>query len=248
MVIAIDQNWLDKNQNSKADQAFFTRLIEYPGRAIGALRSLSLIRTISRIYNEVVAVPSPALRLLEKNLGTAMSGIGLVNLPSATKEAYLSLSKLGQNDGVSPEKKTSLAVRSVLDAVSSWGLSWAFLFGTPLARQTAALAEFGFDATDLGVSIAEHNQALHYEEVSTGQVKEAFAHTRKYQMLRIAKAILSIATGVLALLSLFFGMTILPAILSLLLAATATMVAARRDLLKEEGKYQVIDLSQSIRV
>ncbi|MBX7067248.1 MAG: hypothetical protein K1X28_08460 [Parachlamydiales bacterium] len=232
-----------QNTNYSENKTFLGRFVDYTGSAVGAMRECSMIRGVCRLYNAVVANPSPVASTVEGVAGTTVTGLGIVRLPSATRAAIEDVAKAG--DDTPGWRKIGVAFRSVMDAVFAWTSVGAFVTSNPTLRNVATVADFSQDSADLAIAVADHNQLTRYEKAASGDVKEAFAHSRKYNMLRVAKAVLSVAAGVFAMWMLMTGVTILPLVLTILLSLATTMVAIRRDLYKDEGKFKLIDLHHS---
>ncbi len=244
MVVAvqsrIDERWLEANTNE--DLSFIERLSRYTSTTFGSFRSLSLIKSCSKLRNELGSTPSVVAQNLEKMAAISMSGLGLVRLPAVTKDAYDVLLDLGEEDGVSFFRKAAIAFRNTMEAIMTWCNASVFVLSNPLLRRAAQIADFGYDSADLCLSVNDYYLASTYEEASSGEIKEVFTHTRKYFMLRVAKAVLSIATAVFTAIMLMAGMQLLPSVLAIFLSLATTLTAFRRDLFKEEGKYKLIDL------
>lgn len=232
-----------KNTNYNPDQTIAGRFVDYTGSAIGALRASSVIRGVSRLYNAIAANPSPVATQIDSVAGTTMTGLGIVRLPSATRSAIEDVAKVSE---AGPEHRNiAVAFRSMMDAIVAWTSVGALVTANPTLRNVATLADFSQDVADLGISAADYNQAAIYEKSAVGDVKEAFAHTRKYNMLRIAKAVMSVAAAFFAVWMLMTGVTLLPLILTILLSLATTVIAIRRDLYKDEGRFKLIDLNRS---
>jgi hypothetical protein len=60
----------------------------------------------------------------------------------------------------------------------------------------------------------------------------------------VVKATLSVAAADFALIMLLTGVQILPLVLAILLSLTTTIVAIRRDIFKNESRFQLIDLNR----
>ncbi|MBU6446842.1 MAG: hypothetical protein KGQ49_05535, partial [Verrucomicrobia bacterium] len=58
----------------------------------------SLLRGVARLWNEVAATPSVALKRVDDVAGTTMTGLGIVRLPSVTREAMTDIARLHDSD------------------------------------------------------------------------------------------------------------------------------------------------------
>ena len=192
---SINPSCIDLTPNQKFGDSYISQLMKYPDGTVGAIRSLSLVRNISRLRNHLGPTPSLLAKELEKTSKGAISGVGLLLLPKATYGAYQSISKLSESDNSNTERKTAVAIRDTLEAVIAWGNFGAFVSANPALRYVCQLADLGNDSADFCISACDYQRVSLLEDAASGDIKEAFTHTRKYQMLRIAKAFLSIAAA-----------------------------------------------------
>ncbi len=220
-------------QTIKTQPNFFTRFVEYSGTTIGLIRDLSLVRGVCRLYHEVLG-PSEVAKNMASNTGTAMAAVGVVLLPGVVAEAVTSIAKLGKDDGASTARKTAVAVQNTFGAAHAVAGAGAFVLGLPL-RNVATLLDAGQDVVDLGVSVADYRKVSQLEEASAGELKESYAHTRQYNLLRIVKAVLAVTSGIFAALFILHGWQLLPLIAAIFLSIATTLVAIRRDMFKSEG-------------
>lgn len=244
--IRIDDHWLNENQNEKVDQTFFTRFTEYTGKAIGALRSLQVIKGSAKLRNEIGRSPSSIATGLEGNTGVAISALGIVRLPSVTQDAVRAVVALNQDDGVSVDRKIGKAIRDTMDAVSAWVYASIFFTGNLAFLGVAKVSDLANDGADLTLSVADYGQAVQYETAASGDVKKAFTHTKNYNMLRIAKAIASFVSAILGVVFLLTGAQLFSVVALVALSITTALLAIRRDLYKEEGQYRVISFDRSL--
>lgn len=233
-----------KNPQFDEDRTFLGSFIEYTGSAVGQLRSWSLIRSISRLYNEFSQSPSSAATAVDTTASTAISALGAVLVPMRTKDAYRAIVSIGNQDGIPLQRKIDLATRASMEAASSWMSTGVWVTGNPALRSATAVTDLTQDVADLKIATEDYRAASNYETLASGDVKEALEHTRKYHMLRIVKAVLSVAAALFAIMMLLTGIQILPLVLAILLTLTTTIVAIRRDIFKNESRFQLIDLNR----
>ena len=231
--IVVNQNWLNQNKNEKERPSCLNRLVEYSGSTAGSIRYLSVLRNALKLSGAAQPIADAA--------GTAISTIGLVRWPAAMKDAYTAVSNLTSAQGP-VEVRAGVAVRDVMEAVASCCKASAFIKANPVLQNVSQWADLAGDGADLGLSIDGYKRSSARENGTVGEVKEAYSHSRKYYMLRIAKAVLSFASAFFAALMIVTGMRILPVVLAILMSLAATLVAIRRDLYREEGKYKFIDV------
>lgn len=244
--IRIDQDWVAKNQNEKAGKSFLGHFGDYTGKAIGAFRALQVIKGVSKLWNEVVPNHSPVVKSLENGTGAAMAGLGIVRLPSATSDAVGRVVDLAKDNGVSIDRKVGLAIKDVTDAVTTWIFSAMFLTGKATFVPVAQFADLAGDTADLAISAADYKKAAACEAASSGDIKEAFTHTKNYNMLRIAKAVVSVVSALLAVMSLLAGAQLISTVSLILISLTSALLAIRRDVYKDEGRFQVINFDKSV--
>lgn len=251
-VVVINQKWLQENVNDKANNSFFDHVSDYIGRSMGAFRSLQLSRRLlglgSEVSSELGHAPSPMVRELDRNLGISLGALGLPRLPSATADAVKSLSELRKDDNVSFIRKAIKAVRDTMDAISAYSYSSIFITGNPALRNVAQVTELTSDFADLQISATDYSKASALEAVATGDAKEALAHTRKYQFLRVLKDVASIATTILGVVLLVTEVTLLPVIALIIVFMSTTIFAIMRDLHKDRGRFKVINFDREVKV
>ncbi|MBX7067249.1 MAG: hypothetical protein K1X28_08465 [Parachlamydiales bacterium] len=202
-----------------------------------------LIRAISVLYNETVKAPSEIASQIKDTMSGTLSGLGIIALPAVTGDAIHQIAKLGEPDFGPQGRKTAVAFRSVMDAVSFWANTGAFFAASPALKGVAKIADLNKNISDLGISWNDYNQSLIYENASSGEAREAFAHTRKYNMLRIAKAVISISTAFFAVWMILMGFAIVPTMITAILSLAAAAIAIRRDLYKDEGRFELANLT-----
>lgn len=238
MVIAV------KNPQFNEDRTFLGSFVDYTGTAVGQLRSWSLVRSVSRLFNALSPTSSSGATAAIGVADTAISAIGVVLVPARTKDAYQSIVKIGDADGVPLQRKIDLAMRDTMEAASSWMGAAAWITRNPALESATSITNLTQDAADLKVAAENYRAASSFESLASGDVLEALEHTRKYHLLRIIKATLSVAAAIFALIMLLTGVQILPLVLAILLSLTTTIVAIRRDIFKNEGRFQLIDLNR----
>lgn len=216
----------------------------YAQSVIGAVRLCMLSRAVCNLYNEVAAVPSVMAAQIKDTMGATLSGLGFIALPGVTGEAIANIAKLAEPDAGPQGRKIAVAFRSAMEAASFWMNAGAFLCAIPALKAVSKIADLNKNVSDLGISLSDYQQSLIYENASSGEAHEAFAHTRKYNMLRIAKAVLSIATCFFAVWMFLMGFALVPTLLTAICSVASAALAIHRDLYKTSGKFELVDLSQ----
>lgn len=241
--VVVDQNWLDVNRGD--DKSSIGRFLDYTGKSTGALRVIQVIKGFAQMKSLVSTTPSPVADNLVRASGAAVSSLGIVRLPSVTQDAFNAVSNLSVDNGVSSERKAGTAIKDSMDAVSAWGNSLSFVANIPNIRNFTQLTDLTTDVCDFGLSISDYSMAEKFEEVATGDVKNVFTRTKNYYMLRIAKAVVSVVSGILAIAMFLTGALFIPAIAMTLLSISSAFLAIRRDLYKDD---RVVNFDLPVRV
>lgn len=244
--IRVDQEWVAKNQNEKTGKSFLGHFGDYAGKAYGAFRVLQVVKGVSKLWNEVVPNSSPVVKNLENGAGAAMSGLGIVRLPSVTSDAIGKVADLAKDTGVSVDRKVGLAIKDVTDAITTWIFSAMFLTGKAAFVPVAQFADLAGDTADLAISAADYKKAAACEAAASGDIKDAFTHAKNYNMLRIAKAVVSVVSALLAVMSLLAGAQLVSTVSLILISLTSALLAIRRDIYKDEGRFNLISFDKSV--
>jgi hypothetical protein len=241
--ITIDQNWLDANRGSNG--SFVEKWLDYTGKATGALRVIQVIKGLASMQVQIASTPSPVAHNLIQASGAAVSSLGVVRLPSATQDAFNAVSNLNADNGMSSERKVGIAIKDSMDAISAWGNSFSFVMNNPSVRSLTQFTDLTTDVCDFSLSVSDYSAAEKLEEVAIGDVKGVLTHTKNYYALRIAKAVVSVAAGILAIAMFLTGALFVPAFAMTLLSISSALLAIQRDLSKDN---RVINFDHSVRV
>jgi hypothetical protein len=250
--ITINQEWLSKNQNSKADDSASKQGLGYLDTSTGILRGVQVFQKGSRLAAEAARCArysAPTLDALGNNLGKCVGRLGLMALPSTVSSAYDSLSALTvseQEDGINVQRKLGNATKNVADVVSYTSSAISYIQFNPLARTVSAAADLIGDSTDLTMSWNDYSKASSLEAQATDpDVKEVCAHSKKYNFYRLLKNIGSVAGAILGL-SLF--VMVIPPIVLIALSLATTLLAITKDFISLTGKHKVIKFDSAVRV
>lgn len=234
--------------NEKAEDSFVKHVMDYMNSSVGVFRTLQISQKVIKLGSEVVRafgrVPSIVFNRLDHNLGVSIGALGLPRIPATTIAAISSLSHLREGPDVHFFRRVIVAVRDAMDAIATCGYASMFISGSLVLRPVAQATEMVHDCADLHLSYADYNTAFVRETEATGDAKLALAHTKRYNLLRVLKAVVSLATGILGLILLATGVTLFPAIALILIFMTSTIFAIVRDLHKESGRFKVIDFGK----
>lgn len=244
----INQHWISENKKSHSVSEAFAKFALETG---GARYVLDGVQRGMQLCCEVYSRHKPAdpmprsLQKADAHLGTATSVMGFAFLPAATLGAMHSCAALGKNDGVSEERKREYAVRDCADALATYGYCAQFLKETPVGR-IAQLAEITYDVTELRLAKGDYTHAAMLEESATGEAKEVFAHTKTYNLLRIARAVVGIAAMALLLIGAVMGISLLPSLVLTTAFFAAALLNIVRDVYKHRGPYPILDFDHSV--
>lgn len=247
IVARIDDAWLRKNVNDKAGYTYAQHFKEYLGQCMGAFRTTQIVQKTlnlgSALFDKVGRTPA-AVRELSRDLGAAMSVLGVLRFPSAAAGAKQSLDALhDKTSDVSLPRRTMKAVGDVADAVACGGFAHSFITRSPALLPVAVTADFASDAVDAKVSLDDYWKAADLEKQAAGEVKVAVSHTKNYQFLRVVKAIIAVALTALGFALFALGM---PLIALMMAGVASTAFAIARDIYKESGRYKVIQLDGDV--
>jgi hypothetical protein len=248
-ILLIDRKWLEENINEKANQSIYDSISGYLSQSVGALRGMQITQKAARLANEankdLGLGSSRTLTGLDSNLGVGVSALNIPRLPSVTMEAVKSISALRADDGVNFFRKCVKAVRDFMDAVAAYGFVSIFITGNPALKTVAQAADLTTDIADLHISASDYSKASELEARATGDAKEALTHTRKYNLIRVAKATSSIAMAILGIVLVATGILFPMTALAILLV-TSTAIAIFRDLHRDWGRFNVIKFDQEV--
>lgn len=248
----IDQKWLSKNVNPKANDSASKQGLGYLETWTGTYRGVQVLQKGSRLAAEAgryARYSAPTLKAFDKNLGVGLGALGLMALPSAVSSTYDSLSALTVSekvDGIGIQRKLGNVTKNSADVISYTSSAISFIQFNPLAKTVSAAADFIGDSTDLTMSWTDYSKASSLEAQATDpQVKEACAHSRKYNFYRLLKNIGSVAGAILGL-SLF--VVVIPPIALIALSLATTLLAITKDFIGATGKHKVIKFDSPVRV
>jgi hypothetical protein len=248
-ITVIDKNWLEANRNERVDEPLSKRFEDYFGRTNGAYRGLKFVQFGTKLGNAVVekgGYSLPAVTQFEMNVGTGANALVIPRVPVATKAARQSLIGVTEEDGTPLSRRVAKAVRDTTDAIAALGFCAIFIKYNPLVLRVAQVADLTTDTTDLHISVQDYRAASSLEQQATGEAKEALAHTRRYNFLRILKAATGVAGTILGLTLIITGVALIPIIAFVALALFSTSLAISRDVYKDMGYYKVVDLDRPI--
>lgn len=232
--------------NDKAEQSLLNRTIDYTETTRGSSRSLNALRLVSELWNECAQDSSRAAQEMGKIASASLSGMGIIGLPSAVRDAYKGMLNVEKSTSDTFWRNVGGAVQDGLEAIASWMYALDLFMPHPLLGKVARSAELTEDTLDLCCSWNDYVQADTLAQIASGDAQEALIHTRDYQYWRVAKTICAVAGGVFGMLALVVGVQVLPAIAAITLSLMSTALAIRLALWETEGRFKLVDFKQQI--
>lgn len=181
----------------------------------------------------------------------AWTFLTIPRLPSVTKDALSSLKKVGEKNEVNPlpgsaSRKVVEAVKNTADALAMY-LYTISLFAGNMAWKTAGdvpdlinnVADAQLSAQDMLLA-RKHIQAVEANNLDA-DIHNALVHTQRYSLLKLMKAICSVASGVLGLALLALGGPILPAIALIAVSLASTVFAVMANFYKTTNQYKMVE-------
>src|SRR5438105_10765562 len=234
MTIVIDQNWLEKNKNTKVDQPASEWVVEYGGKTSGALHMLkAMTKTLYFVYSILETLGQSVSKTWKKfasNLRTGSYAMSFPGLPFTTSSWIKSVSKLNEEDGTPFRRKIANAAMSTLYTISSYAYCITFIQRNPVIESVAEIASFSGSVIEVGNTYSDYCKVHELEEKAQGQVKEALSHSKYYYFLKTVKAIISVVGSILAplgLVLLFLGFGNIPLLAFSTLSFVGAILAIR---------------------
>ncbi|PIS02607.1 MAG: hypothetical protein COT85_04810 [Chlamydiae bacterium CG10_big_fil_rev_8_21_14_0_10_42_34] len=245
--VVINQTWLEQNKNANAKSIF-----DYLSESKGALRSLQAVQKTARLTGEfakgVGVELAEAVTLLDKNLSTGISALGIPRLPKVTASLYQSYVDFASNSTMSLQRRVSKAAKTALDAISAYGYLINFLTFSPIVKTVTRGADLIYDLIDLPMAYLDYQTASDLETRAAGAVKDAMTHSKNYYLLSVARVVASLALFVFSLSAAYIGASTLASITVSSLSLTMTLLGIDRDFHESSGPYEVIKFDSEVRV
>lgn len=228
-------------------------LVDFPQTLNGGFRLLQLMERVCKVVMLVLREMGDKLAVffedLAGKLGLAWAVLTLPRLPKVTQDAQKAIvdwSKPPQGPIVDPLRDKLQKVHDIADATAAWGYAAALVSNNPTVKTAADVPNLVGDVTDLSMAAQDWNKAKEYlkyvDPTKTGGVHERFQNTMKYALIKLIKAVCSVASGVLGLMVLVFGGPVLPAAALLGLSLTSTIAAISAQAFKETvSTYELVD-------
>ena len=249
--IAIQGNFWSAERNENASRSALkhaTSLLKEVGGAVTSYQTIEkTLKLAAHFFRSVGNKASFTCDRLANKLFTVYSGLCLTRVVDTVSKAFNTIFR--------PIPKRDLrdhtdALNTIGDAVETLGYSAAFV-GNPVGLAVAGAAGLSNTFTDIyvkGADIKKTNSLL--REVGDAEearpVKKMLEDTRKYNLLKVAKSVASLATTVLGAALLALGGPAIPAVALLSVGLGATILGIVAHFFKETAPYQLADFSKPV--
>lgn len=246
-VITLNQKWLEENGNKKAGDTPLQRASDYCASTNGTVRAFQALGKSVKLGYECGIQPTPHTTRLVANLGIATSAIGLARLPTVTQDALDSFSALTDDKNpADSSRKIASGVKNITDAAATYLNAASFITGNSTMIPIAQALDLSSDSAELHLSVSDYTRAAQLELDAPGKVKEAVTHSKNYYLLRLIKAITSVASGIIGLSLLTFGGPLLPSLALIVLSLSTTIFAILKDIYANTGTYNIIKFDRPV--
>lgn len=235
-------------RNPKADHTVMEHVVDANRTSYIAYRLLQLFERVSKATAMVFESMSDFFTGLAGKLSTAWAFLILPRLPEVTQKAWEAVTTWGTVEG--PEgyalRGHVKRVHDVADCSASWCYAGSLVFGSTPLKNAGDMFDLGSHTTDLSMAAedyslaSKHLEHLKANEANNAEIQERFAETKKEALLRVLKAIGSVAGTALSLLVLFLGGPVLPAVALLTISLATTVLALTAHFYKETATYKPV--------
>lgn len=215
--------------NPSANDSALTHVNRFVETANGAFRELQWIDRVLQSFG---------YDDLAKKFFNVWTGLAIPRLFQATTDMFAA---------ISDETKSKVGqIKDVAGGIAAWGYAGLF-FGMPVKNATD-ICTLTADVADLTISghdflaAEEHLKAV---DSSNAPLMQRFTETSRYALLKVAKAVCSVASGVLGLLVLCFGGPVVPAGMLLALGLGSTTFAIWNHFYKETSTYAPVSFYEN---
>lgn len=244
--IVVDKSWISDNERESL--TLQSNVLGYAQRASGATKMIQMVQKPLKLVHEFQKqsgiTPSALTLGLEGKLSTGVAALNIPRLPGVTVDAKQAFVTMDDLEGMTLTRKIGRTISTIFDAISTYCYCIMFVKPIPIVGAVAQAVDLTSDLATLPMDYSDYQEASRLESEVTGPVKDAFAHSRKYYMLCVAKDVAAIAGAVLGLLLL----PIMPVIGLISLSLAGTILAISKDLLKASGPYPVIPFDRGVRL
>ena len=241
------QHWYglpERQKDSVVDQ-----VVEYTGKSFGAYRSLRLLGTTaeaaSMVLKDLGYKEAKSFGHFAGLMGKGAAAMTFPRIPLVLRDMRDAIKTWGQPTG-GPEGSVTRGyydgVHKVADATATCGYALSLAMGSVPIRNMADVACFVSDITDACMESQVYSLAQRYKEkTSSPELKKRYEETGTEALLKIAKVVCSIVSGVLGLLVLALGGPVVPAAILLIIGLAGTIFAMASYFYRENCKYERVE-------
>ncbi len=229
----VDQTYSSGHTNPNADRTWGEHLVKAEEKTSIAFRTLQglqkVIYAAATVLKEMGDAMYAFFEKLSGKLLTAWTWLIVSRLPAATQDGMKAISEWGTVEG--PEGYSGRGHIQRVHNLADFGATWLYFlslfFNSTPAKDMADMCCLGADATDAAMAREDMQMADHHlqqiESTKMDALKQRFQETKTEAFWRLAKAVASVVSGVLGLLTLTYGMVFSAPILIPLGLATTTL-------------------------
>lgn len=233
--------------NPNANRTLMEHIVEANKSSYIVFRSLQLLEKVSRAASMAFDSTSDFFKSLSGKLVGAWTWLILPRLPEVTQKAWKAITHWGAVEG--PEGSVLRSHVEGIHALAEFGSSWchavSLVFGGP-AKHVGDVCDLACNSTDLVMSAGEFNLAAnHLDHIKASHADnqaliDRFSETRNEALLRLMKAIFSVAGTALGLTALYFGGPVLAPPVLLAISLASTLLALTAYGYKQTAAYQPV--------
>lgn len=227
-------------------------IAEYLATSLGVFQGLRLAQRTTRLANEIRNVSghgySSTLTDLDTKFFMGWAVMGVPRLYGMTKGAIQANQALKEKCVVPGERsrKIEKAIRETTETAALYGHVIGFLGQTKKLSSFANTVDLISDSFDLKIAATDcrliskaAKQAV--LENAEPEVQNTLEQTKRHTMIRIAKAVSAVASGIFGVALAAFGVVLAPAIILIILALASTSLSITGHFYKETKPYKLID-------
>lgn len=245
--------------NPNVGRTPYQHAAEYTASSGGAFQTLRLCQRTAKIANEVRNLSgqgySPVLSDIDSKCfaGWAIMGVPrLVGMTGSVAKTVADASKPSQVPG-EKQRKIEKAVRDTTEMGALVGHLAGYVAKTRAFAPVANTLDLISDSTDLKIAATDLRCAVKMSkqadsEQAVAQVKKNVQHTKMHAMIRVAKAVCAVVSGILGVSLMLLGGPIVPAIILIGLSLASTVLSIYAHFYKESRPFKMIDFFENRQV
>ncbi len=245
--------------NPNVGRTPYQHAAEYTASGAGAFQTLRLCQRTAKIANEVRHLSgqgySPVLSDIDSKCfaGWAIMGVPrLVGMSGSVAKTVADASKPSQVPG-EKQRKIEKAIRDTTEMGSLVGHLANYVARTKVFAPVANTLDLISDTTDLKIAATDLSCAVKMakqadREEAVAQVKKNVQQTKTHAMIRVAKAVCAVISGILGVSLMLLGGPIVPAIILIGLSLASTVLSIYAHFYKETRPFKMIDFFENRQV